>query len=128
MVKKEQQLTIKLNKYLKAKTKPSYFFEVKYVRTTNYAFRSDKSFSNELRNLLIGERAGVMYKFSDMAALGTPFDCMFIKAPGYFFIHWESSKKTYMIPVKNMEMIVESGVKSLSENTAHLISVKVIIL
>ena len=121
MEKKEQALTIKLQRYFKNKMSPSFFWEAKYVRTTNYAFRSDKSFQKELMGMLHGECNGICHKFSDIAALGTMFDGFYIKAPGYFFIYYEKSKRTYMIPAKRMEGIVESEHRSLSETTACLL-------
>jgi hypothetical protein len=129
MIKHEQAITTKLQKYFKAKMQPSFFWEIKHIRTTNYAFRSDKSFQKELRNLLIGERSGMLYKFSDLSALGTPCDGMYIKAPGYFFLYWEKSKKTYVIPALEMKLYTDGDlVKSISEQAAQLLSHKIIIL
>jgi hypothetical protein len=118
--------TQKLQPYIKAKLKPNFNWECKYVRTTNYAFRSDKSFQKELRSLLIGENKGICYKHPDSSFNGTMFDGFYIKAPGYFFIYYEKSKLTYKISVKNMLMIVESESKSLSENTAKIICDEII--
>ena len=129
MIKREQKFVTSLQKYIKARMEPSFNWEAKVITTTNYAFNSDKSFKKELRNLLIGERAGICHKFSDIAAQGTMFDGFYIKAPGYFFIHWESSKKTYMIPVQLMADFVENtDQRSLSEHVADLLSERIIIL
>jgi hypothetical protein len=128
MIKHEQAITTKLQKYFKARMQPSFFWEIKHIRSTNYAFRSDRSFSNELRNLLIGERSGICYKLSDAAAQGGPFDGFYIKAPGYFFIHYEKSRLTYQISCTKMQEIVDSDAKSLSEEVAESISINVILI
>ena len=121
--------TQKLKPYIKARMKPSFNMEVKYIRGTNYCFRSDRSFKKELSALLLGEEKGFFYKHPDIAAMGNPFDAQYIKAPGFFFLYWESSRKTYQIPVKVLSEFTEcDSVKSLSEQTAMLLAINTIIL
>lgn len=116
----------KLKPYIKQFLDPNISIECKYVRGKNYCFRSDKSFEKELRNMLITQNKGMLYKFSDIAAIGTPYDMIYVKCPGYFFIYWESSGITYQISVDAMKFIYESQDKSLSEERAIYLSNNII--
>jgi hypothetical protein len=80
----------------------TYGWEAKYPRTHNYYFHSDKSFAKELRNLLIWGKTFI-YKFSDIARMGTPHDGFTANnCPGYFFFTWDG-KKFYVIEASNLK-------------------------
>ena len=121
MLKLEQQFTTKLKKWMLYNLDGmTYGWEAKYPRSKDYKFASDKSFSKELRNLHIWYKKFV-YKFSDIAQMGTPHDGFTATGKGYFFFTW-NGKRFYMIECIDIQSLIDSGIESLDEGMANVIA------
>jgi hypothetical protein len=102
MQKLEQEFVTKLTKWLKYNMPYSFAWEAKYPRNKNYYFASDKSFQKEMTSLLIAGQ-DFIYKFSDMARMGTPCDGIKLHhCAGYFFFTWDG-KRFYVVEVSELK-------------------------
>ena len=75
----------------------NFAFESKYVKGKSYNPASDKSFKNELENLLVATRS-LFYKIPDGGISGTPFDGIRLyKAKAFFFLYFALDKTIFVI-------------------------------
>lgn len=124
MKKVESPFTCKLQKWMKYNMLDikAYGWEVKYPKTKNYSFSSDKSFKKELTNLLIWYHGIIIHKFSDIARMGTIHDGFTARGEAFFFFTWDG-KKFYVISVEDIKDEVDSGAKSINEERAKELSI-----
>ena len=129
MKKREQEFCTKLQKWLRHNMNWSFLWEAKVVdlsKKKNYQYRSDTSFYKELINMLAAGKQ-VVYKFSDIARLGTPCDGFKIhNAPGYFFIKFfaprKKSKVFYSIEASTLNSYIKRyNPKSITEEICRRI-------
>lgn len=119
MDKKEASFTSKLEIWMKYNLDEikAYGWEVKYPRTEIYKWKQDKSFAKELRNLLIWQRAKVIYKFSDIARMGTIHDGFTAHGWSCFIFTW-NGKKFYIIDAIAINGLVEDSYPGIDEKMA----------
>jgi len=119
MKKLEAKFTTKLTKWMKYNMLyiPTYGWEVKYPRNKKYTFKSDKSFAKELRNLLKWYKI-IIYKFSDIARLGTIHDGFTANGRAFLFITW-NGKKFYAIEATELKSWIDIGRDCLYEEEAY---------
>lgn len=128
MDKREAKVTTEIIKWLKVNMRENYLGEVKITKTNTFCYSTwIKKQPHQLRNLQICGRHFI-YKFSDIAALGTPVDIVSLaNCPGYFFIQFYKPrvKTFYVIESTQIQKEIDSGVKSLTEKRAGEIAYKI---
>lgn len=129
MNKREQEFTMKLQRWLKYNMPYSFMWEAKVVdleKKKNYAYKSDKSFSKELGTLRMAGNQ-IIHKFSDLSRLGTICDGFKMhNAAGYFFIQFykRGAKEFYRIEVSDLnKYLLTNNPKSISESICKEIGV-----
>ena len=115
----EAKFTTKLKKWMEHNLNniPAYGWEVKYPRSKTYSFKADKSFPSELGCLLLWQRRKFIYKFSDIARLGTPHDGITATGWSCFIFTWDGNI-FYMIDAITIEGLVDDGIKGINEDMA----------
>lgn len=122
MTKREQAFTTPFQKWLRNRWKGgSAYFEIKATEYDYLNFKGVKD--HQLSNL---RQPQIIYKFSDIARLGTPFDVILCEGVGYVVINFNyPSKDFYIIPVLDYEKeMVISRRKSLTVERAEEIGKK----
>jgi len=124
MDKKEQAVTVKIQKWMKYNLNEidAYGWEVKYPRSEMYKWKQDKSFAKELRNLLIWQRAKVIYKFSDIARMGTIHDGFTAHGWSCFIFTW-NGKKIYIIDAVVIKGLVDDTYEGITEEMSSKLAV-----
>lgn len=123
MQKREQQFTTKFQQWLMYNhNNKSMAWEVKVAERGERIPYNTPSTQKELRNLHLAKHKQVIYKLSDYAATGTPFDGFLLaKSLAYFVVHFYApgNKMFYLIDVDKVYEHIESGAKSLTEDDAR---------
>ena len=119
MIKIEQAITTKIQKYLKFhhnKFPSNYLWEVKVVRGNTLAPSAVKE--HQIRGLKLARNKHFCYKYPDVGYDRSPVDGMFMSnAEGYLIIYYVKSKNFYVIDV---EEYIKSP-KKMTENKAKSI-------
>lgn len=119
----EAKFTTKLQRWMRHHLAHTYAWEVKFLdlekdKSLNLI---NKTFKNELHNLLVAIRGYFVYKFPDSAGFGTPCDGITLyKEPAYVFIQFyrRGTKHFYLIKAEVMDEFLEAGNKSINEEQA----------
>jgi hypothetical protein len=131
MNKREQQLTTKIQHYIRHNIRMTFCWEVKIIdvrngtKVLNY---KQHIAEHQILSLKMCE-SHFVYKISDLDRTTKPFDGVSIaESPGYFFIQFYKprEKKVYMIEAFQIEREINNGSKSLSEQRADEICYQVI--
>lgn len=122
----EQKFCTDIQKWMRHNMKFTFGWEAKVV-TNGRFYYNEKAFQKERRNLAICGRHFI-FKFPDIARLGTPMDGISIAGEaGYIFIqyHKRAVKKFYVIGISEIEKEIEAGSKSLLEARAEELAYKI---
>lgn len=118
MNKLEAKFCVELRHWIKHNFRENYGWEAKVVRDGKLYY-NQKSFINE-RACLAMCKDHFFYKFSDLAATGTPFDGVSLVGPGYIFVQfYKPREKTfYIINITAIEEEIKAGKKYLDKKRA----------